>query len=49
VSYHRFCEDFVGVLCVNKSFAVGFLVSRKSLVALVLLFLGFECLFVFVF
>jgi hypothetical protein len=50
VSYRRFCEDFVGVLCVNKSFVVGFLVSRKylSLVALVLCFwvLGF-CLFLF--
>ncbi len=50
MSYHLFCEDFVGVLCVNKSFAVGFLVSRKylSLVALVLCFwvLG-VCLFLF--
>jgi hypothetical protein len=49
-SYHRCCGDFVGVLCVNKSFAVGFLVSRKylSLVALVLCFwvLG-VCLFLF--
>jgi hypothetical protein len=50
VSYHRFCEDFVGVLCVNKSFAVGFLVSRKylSLVALVLCFWVLDvCLFLF--
>jgi len=41
-------RNFVGVLCVNKSFAVEFLVSRKylSLVALVLCFwvLG-VCLF----